>query len=405
MKKKGFLFLLCSLFWVTCQKGVMIPAYNVNDSFDKQLKDIYQNGQLPGFAVAIVNKDGILYENTFGFSDLANKTAYTKSTKQNIASISKTFIGFALMQTIKNGQLSLETPINDILPFKVINPHYPDLPITIHHLATHTASINDHEIEYERVFLKEPISLTKKEIGKENLTFFQEWATNESLSLGTFLAQTLPTNGTYHKRIKFLKKAPGIHYKYSNLGASLLAYCIELTTKQPFSEYVQGKILMPLGMKQTNWNANADNGTEPTTTYFENQLRVPHYQNILYPAGSLYSTPHDLIHYLMQLLKMEEGTNDFLNPSLFQRMINPQLQAAQFPHSSAKNVGLMWELNGQQVGHNGANYGVTLFMAFDKKEKYGRLFMTNISSYKSQKLIPQMVEIWKLLGKEGSKLN
>ena len=77
----------------------------------------------------------------------------------------------------------------------------------------------------------------------------------------------------------------------------------------------------------------------------------------------------------------------------------------QSPPSDTKNVGLMWELNGQNVGHNGGNYGITLFMAFDKEKKYGRLFMTNISSYENQKLIPQMVEIWKLLAEEGKKLS
>lgn len=44
-------------------------------------------------------------------------------------------------------------------------------------------------------------------------------------------------------------------------------------------------------------------------------------------------------------------------------------------------------------------------MAFNKQEKFGRLFMTNISSYEDQALIPQMVEIWSLLGKEGKRLS
>lgn len=388
-----------------CQTKVFIPAYNPTDSLAQQLADIYKNGQLPGFAVAIVKADGILFESTYGYADLATQTPYTNTTQQNIASLSKTFIGIALMKAIEQQKLSLDMTLNELLPFRIQNPNHPTTPITIRHLATHTSSIDDYEIEYRSVYLKEAFTLSKKEIGKENCQFFKEWAKNEKYDLVNFLSASLSSEGSYYNKKRFLKVAPGSQYKYSNLGASLLAYAISLAVNQPFEAYVKEQILQPLAMQQTQWNFEVANSTKQATTYFQDQQIVPAYQSSLYPSGGLQSSLSDLSLYLMAALKNYASSDELLPIAAFQDMVTPQLSVAQSPPSDTKNQGIMWELNGEQAGHNGGNYGVTLFMNFDKEKGYGRIFMTNISAYKDGKLIPQMVEVWRLLGKEGERMS
>ena len=53
---------------------------------------------LNGFGVAIVSEKGVLYQNGFGFADVAAQKKYTDSTLQALASISKTFIGLAVLK-------------------------------------------------------------------------------------------------------------------------------------------------------------------------------------------------------------------------------------------------------------------------------------------------------------------
>jgi len=307
------------------------------------------------------------------------------------------------MKAIEQEKLKLHTPLNDVLPFSIQNPYHPNVPITIRHLATHTSSIADGDIEYRSVFLTESFDLNKKDIGKENYQFLKEWSKNERSPLSDFLTASLSSEGSQYDKKRFLKVAPGSRYQYSNLGASLLAYAISIAVNQPFETYVKEQILGPLAMQQTKWQFET-NQTEQATTYFQNQLQVPAYQSSLYPSGGLQSSLSDLSLYLMEVLKNYNGSNTLLPTTAFQTMVEPQLTPNQSPSSNTKNQGLMWELNGQQAGHNGGNYGVTLFMNFDKEKGYGRIFMTNISSYKDQQLIPQMVEIWKLLGNEGGRL-
>jgi CubicO group peptidase (beta-lactamase class C family) len=117
-------------------------------NLEAKIKAATKNSLFAGFAITVVKKDKILYQNAFGQADVAKKTPYTNQTLQPIASVSKTFIGVALMKAVEQGYFTLETPINDILPFAIKNPNSPNKPITIRHLATHTSGLLDVEKTY-----------------------------------------------------------------------------------------------------------------------------------------------------------------------------------------------------------------------------------------------------------------
>ena len=78
----------------------------------EELDKIYTRRHINGFSVAIVNQDGTLYEKGFGYSNIKANKKYTNNTIQNIASISKTFIGIALLKAQELGKLNLDDPIN-----------------------------------------------------------------------------------------------------------------------------------------------------------------------------------------------------------------------------------------------------------------------------------------------------
>jgi CubicO group peptidase (beta-lactamase class C family) len=122
------------------------------DSLTIELTELSDKSDLIGFAVAIVDKDSIVYAQGFGYADKASQSTYTINTVQTVASISKTLLAVALMKAQELGKLNLDDNINDHLPFKIINPNFPNDKITIRHLANHTSSILDGD-SYERRFL------------------------------------------------------------------------------------------------------------------------------------------------------------------------------------------------------------------------------------------------------------
>jgi len=221
----------------------------IHDDLTKELLEKHKNSNLTGFAVSIVNADGILYKEAFGYENIKTKNHFSLNKRFYIASISKTFIGIGLMKLVEEGKLELSTPINSILPFQVINPHHKDHEITIEHLARHTSSILFGELGAKAWYLDSEFLLEKNEIGKTAYNDFNNWGDNSKVELGHFLKESLSLDGKLYSKKNFSKKKPGDNYKYSNLGAALAAYIIELKSGAKFDDYVENFITKELNFK------------------------------------------------------------------------------------------------------------------------------------------------------------
>ncbi|MBX2828623.1 MAG: beta-lactamase family protein [Flavobacteriaceae bacterium] len=113
------------------------------DSLDILLSKKANEDILPGFAVSIFSKDTVFLSRGYGLANMEEQRHYDPQTVQSIASVSKTLIAVALMKAVEDGKVALDHPINNYLPFPVNHPKYPDIPITLRHLATHSSGITD----------------------------------------------------------------------------------------------------------------------------------------------------------------------------------------------------------------------------------------------------------------------
>lgn len=164
---KKIIIFLFSLLLYSCTKKEKTHSSEfllAQKELTEQLTKISTQTDFNGFGVAISNENEVLYQNGFGIANLEPKQKYDENTVQNIASVSKTFIGIAILKAQELGKLQLDDPINKYLSFKVTNPYYPNIPITIRQLTTHTSSINDNE-----VYMKKTIVLNDTINLKQNL--------------------------------------------------------------------------------------------------------------------------------------------------------------------------------------------------------------------------------------------
>jgi CubicO group peptidase (beta-lactamase class C family) len=95
-------------------------------------------------AVVVVNGGAdIAYSTSLGVRDLGATPPLlvNDDTAFMIASISKTVAATAVMQLVERGELSLDSDVNDHLPFAVRNPQFPDNTITLKSLLVHTNGI------------------------------------------------------------------------------------------------------------------------------------------------------------------------------------------------------------------------------------------------------------------------
>ncbi|MEO1654807.1 MAG: serine hydrolase domain-containing protein, partial [Bacteroidota bacterium] len=349
------------------------------------------------FYAAVIKEDRVIFQKAYGWADVDNKVAFSSQSQINIASISKTFIGLSLMKLVEAGKLKWGTKINEVLSFPVNHPKFPNIPLTIQHLATHTSGIYDYEIEYKSVYLQEGLTLEKSQVDKETYGYFARWAENQKLDLESFLKEALLPEGKYYAKKRFTKEAPGAKYLYSNLGAALGALLVEKVSNLAYEQFVREKILTPLDLNGTYWRHRGKEPAQEAKGYFQNGTLVPQYQSILYPSGGLMASGEDLSKYLMEILKGYQGKSRFLPQEAWQEMLAPQLDKIQKAEENEKNVGRFWEINGPNVGHNGGNYGTTCFMWMNPKKASARIFLCNISSYEDRALIPQMLKIWRAL--------
>lgn len=389
-----FLYTNCENYWLKPRlEYEKLAVYNTamySDSLSQRLLGLYEENSIPGFAAAKISSNGNTYVKCFGYSDIEAKVPYNMNTRQNIASVSKSFIGLAIFKLIEASKLSLDTPINSILPFDVLNPKFPDSTITLEHLASHSSGIIDNSIEKQSFYSTESKGL-KRKVWKDARLDFESWSNNQPYELGTLLKESLTKNGSLFNKERFSNSKPGTSYAYSNLGASLAAYVIELRTGMTYKDYMEKEFFEVLGLNSTTFEILQNDSY--SKKYFQNLVEVPTYYPNLYPSGGIYSTITDLSMYLQEFIKLSKGESNLLKRESFIEMTNPR----NFSNEPTNSFGLFLELDKNSIGHNGGNYGTTVLMEFDPITQNGRVLMANISSYYNDKTLKEIVKIWKTL--------
>jgi CubicO group peptidase (beta-lactamase class C family) len=369
----------------------------------EELEKIYAREYINGFSVAIVNQDGTLYEKGFGYSDIKASKKYTNNTVQNIASISKTFIGIALLKAQELEKLNLDDPINKHLSFNVNNPYFPNEQITIRQLATHTSSIKDPS-RYE----KNGYILKEKE-NKEAKVNSNFRSPDEKLVLGEFLKNILSTEGKWYKKKNFLKTKPGEIFEYSNVAAGLAALVIEKATNQSFNEFTNEHILTPLGMSNSGWSFTEVDFTKHSKLYKDKETELALYQLVNYPDGGLITSSADLGKYLTELIAGNNGNGSVLNKQSYEELFRPQLTDKNYnernesAYNDEYNMGVFMGISAQgQIGHTGGDPGVVTHMFFNTETKIGKLLIVNTDLKKEG--IKEFIDIWKKLEEYETKL-
>lgn len=354
----------------------------IKDSLTLEIKNLNKD-YFNGLGVAIVDSTGILYEKGIGFADIKSKKPYTINTIQPIASVSKTFIGISLMKAQEKGLLNLDDPINKYLPFEVQNPNFPNEPITIRQLAIHTSTIIDTENYMSKSYiLKDKIdsTITKNENIPQSFN-----PSDTKIPLSEFLKNYLSKDGKWYNKSAFSKNKPGQLFEYTNVGATLAAYIIEIASNQSYSDFTTEYILKPLEMKNSGWNYNDVIFDNVSTLYSDTKTEVPYYSLITYPDGGFLTTINDLSKYLNELIKGYSGSGKILSKNSYNELFKPQLKEENFterntnnPYNDEYNLGIFMGISAMNnFGHTGGDPGVSSIMFFNPKKRTGRVLLIN----------------------------
>lgn len=372
--------ILITFFAIACNSNTI--ESNSNFRIDTILDSIQKTGKINGFSVAVIQDDQI-YSEGFGYSNLETKKKYTDTTLQHIASVSKTFIGIALLKAQELGYLNLDDPIQKYIPFTIQNPHFPDAVISIRHLATHTSSINDANTYLQNawvIYKDQDLSNINTHYPHQRLN-----PSNRDITMEDFLKEILTAQGIYYSNECFINFTPGARYNYSNIGAALAALVIEKATKTSFSTFTKKYIFTPLKMSQTSWFLDDIDKSKHATLYRSNNTPLPLYQVITYPDGNLISCSKDIAIYLSELINGYSGQGSILSQESYRELFRPQLLAKHFedrneehPYNGDYNTGIFMGMSAKGfIGHAGGDAGVATWMFFNSQTKTGRYLVVN----------------------------
>ena len=291
------------------------------DRVDDIVQSEMKKQHIPGLALAVAKRGELVKTACYGLANVELGVPVQTGTVFQIQSVTKTFTAAAIILLIEEGKLCLDDKISK---------HLADLPesweaVTVRHLLSHTSGIKD--------FINEPTVDLQHDIK--------------------------PNDVIKSLLVKPLTFQPGEQYAYSNTGYHLLGMIIHAVTGKHWGEFVQERILDPLGMHDTRVISLSDIITNRAAGYvWENdQLKNGRFiapTIVSYAGGGLCSTVLDLAKWDAALY-----TEKILRRSSLQQMWTP----AKLNDGSSVNYGLGWVINNVR-GHRLVSHAGSLVTGF-----------------------------------------
>jgi CubicO group peptidase (beta-lactamase class C family) len=377
---------------VLCRAQFYSPEEKDQNKLDAFIEQTMKRDSIPGLAAVILINKKPVWMKGYGYADKENKIPFTLHTVMPIASISKTFTGVCVMKAVEDRLVSLDEDINTYLPFKVINPFYPEVPITLRTLGTHTSGIID----------REPYITT------------YHFGGDPSEPLGEWLKGYLTSEAKHYKKENFTDALPGSRYEYSNIGAALAGYIVECVTGELLNRYSKRTIFDPLKMDDSGWLLSEIDPAKHAKLYYkqgDSSVAIEPYGLVTYPDGGARTSAADLSTYFTYMLNRGAADIGILKEESIRTMTTPQFTSSHKPKNinlKHENSGIFWsfENNNEKSGHDGGDPGVDTEMFYDHKKQIGIILFVNISSddEREEEEIKGIPEISKELWREAVRM-
>ena len=334
----------------------------VIDEFRASVPEMMKKGKVPGCAIALVDVQGTLWTEGFGYNDRKKKIPVTPDTPFLICSMSKTFTATAVMIAVQEGLLDLDEPTTTYLPdFKVYSRYeeYPEQKITLRGLLSHTAGI-PHEAA----------------------------GSNMLEVTGSFEQRVRSLYGTW------LKCPVGQAYSYSGAGMDLAAYVLQVVSDIPFEQYLKERIFVPLKMSNSTLDKNEIlSNPDRAIGHMIGIAKFPSTHSLL-GAGGVFTSAADLARFVR--LHINKGTLEgkrLLDDSLIDGMLAPHAliddsEDEDYYYGLGVIIGRSSKKEGVIVQHSGGGGGFSSFMHWYPEYGIGALALTNKSPFPASVELP-----------------
>ena len=300
-------------------------------SMKRTLDGFVDTGRVAGVASVLSDADYNVQVDCAGWADAENRVPMSERTVFAIFSMTKSFLGAAMMCAIDEGKISLDDPVAKYLPefadVKMKDGSKPKRPLVVRDLVSHSTGFRGG---YTVVNRDIPLREVARRLAAQPLAF-----------------------------------PPGETFAYGNSWICSAAACLEVAVGEPFESYLKRKVLDPLGMADTTFWPNAEQQKRLAKAYTSDahpfrpgkdgctpQLEFPK-KGRIYPAasGGLFSTPADMIRFSQMLAHHGEWKGKVvISRKTFDGVFAVKQTAADIPQPYTVGAWI-W---GDWIGHEGA---------------------------------------------------
>jgi CubicO group peptidase (beta-lactamase class C family) len=294
--------------------------------FDGAIRIQLEDKHIAGAVVAVVVGDKIVFTKGYGYADVeTQKPVDPQTTMFRVGSVTKLFTWTAVMQLVEEGKLDLKADVNTYLKGTGVEvPAAFDKTITLKNLLEHTPGFEDRVIG-----------------------LFGHHASDVK-PLADVLKNDMPAR----------VRPPGVVASYSNHGTALAGLVVASVSGKTWEEFVEQRLLNPLGMKNTLVR-QPDKLPDTMSKGYKwegGRFKPEEFEYVpLSPAGAMSASAVDMAHFLIAHLNDGQyGDATILKPETARRM--RERLFAPDPKADAMCYGF-WELNrnGQRIIDHGGD--------------------------------------------------
>lgn len=358
MKRKCFVFLAACNFLCGAAraKDAGAPA-DLDALVQRAFAPKVEAGEIAGAAIAVVRGEETRFF-YLGKTSLENGAAPDAETLYEIGSITKVITGDLLALMISDGAVSLDTPVQELLPAEVTVPARDGKPITLLGLTTHSSGLPRMPANFRP-------------------------ADNNAPYVDYDVAKLYDCINTCKPA-----RAQGAQYEYSNLATALLGHALARKAGKPYEDLVRERIFTPLGMTATHIAsseaqlAQLAKGHTARRRYLVLGSSTLAEQgrwdfDVFQPAGGVRSNIADMARFLRANMAPDATP------------LGAALKAAQAPIFTVNgdmSLGMNWhiltrpEKGGPITFHNGQTGGYHSFLGFDATRQAGVVVLCNTTA-------------------------
>lgn len=377
-----FLFILLSADKIETEEDIQKYAFppvevptrmdTVVDKFSTFFKTEMDSTASPGAAITIVDKNSIVFTETYGVKKVNTPDSVDEHTVFRLASVSKGFASFLTALMVEEEKFSWDDPVKKYVPELRLKDSVNTEQMSIRHLLNHTSGLVPH-------------------------------AYDDRIEDGVSFEEIIPDL----QNVDICCPA-GQVYGYQNVVYSLISPVIQNATGNSFASLMRKKVFEPLSMYDASIGFEdlmaSDNYAKPhlygRKTWHPVNI-TDHYYKLL-PAAGVNASICDMSIWLITMLN---GYPEVISRNALNQLFQPEVKTPlkwsftrYWDELDNKYYGLGWriyEYKGKKIiSHGGYVKGFRSQVAFCPEDEVGIAVLMNSSSKLANKSIPAFFQMF-----------